>query len=294
MVNPKSLLAELKKLRRTLEADLREQDDVSAARATVHNEWREAFEAKRTSDTFETFFEGAIDQAAVHWILGVVFIRFLEDNGLVDRPLLSGPGERLELAQARQAAYVRLNPLHTDTEYLLHTFAEVARLPGLAGLYDPAHNPLFRLPLSGDGAMALLAFFRARAPDTGALNHDFSDRDWNTRFLGDLYQDLSELARKRYALWQTPEFVERWILDRTLDPAMREFGETQTRMIDPTCGSGHFPAGRLRARPFSLATRGAGHGAGGPGPESTGPPLRALTSTPSPWRSRAFACSSPP
>ena len=114
--------------------------------------------------------------------------------------------------------------MNSDTEYLLDTFAEAARLPGLAGLFDPAHNPLFRLPLSGDGAIALFDFFRAGVPETGALVHDFTDPDWNTRFLGDLYQDLSEEARKRYALLQTPEFVEAWILDRTLDPAMREFG----------------------------------------------------------------------
>ncbi|WP_305016969.1 hypothetical protein [Mycobacterium tuberculosis] len=46
--------------------------------------------------------------------------------------------------------------------------------------------------------------------------YDFTDPDWNTRFLGDLYQDLSEAARKRYALLQTPEFVEEFILDRRL------------------------------------------------------------------------------
>ena len=39
--------------------------------------------------------------------------------------------------------------------YLLDTFAEAARLPGLAGLFDPAHNPLFRLPLSGDASSPL-------------------------------------------------------------------------------------------------------------------------------------------
>ena len=103
-------------------------------------------------------------------------------------------------------------------------FAEAAQLPGLAGLYDPVHNPLFRLPLSGDGAMALIRFFREVLPETGELAHDFTDPDWDTRFLGDLYQDLSEEARKRYALLQTPEFVEAWILDRTLEPAIREFG----------------------------------------------------------------------
>ena len=243
MVDAKQLLADLKRLRRTLEADLREQHQASAQREAAQTEWREALEAKRTADTFETFWTAALDQAAVHWILGVVFLRFLEDNRLLDRPFLSGPGERLELAAERQRAYVRLRPLDTDTDYLLDTFAEAARLPGLAGLYDPAHNPLFRLPLSGDGAIALLEFFRARVPETGALVHDFSDPEWNTRFLGDLYQDLSEDARKRFALLQTPEFVEEWILSRTLDPAMREFGATKVRMIDPTCGSGHFLLG---------------------------------------------------
>ncbi len=108
----------------------------------------------------------------------------------------------------RQRAYVRLRPLDTDTDYMLDTFAEAARLPGLAGLFDPAHNPLFRLPLSGDGAIELLKFFRAPVLDTGALVHDFSDPEWDTRFLGDLYQDLSDDARARFALLQTPEFVE--------------------------------------------------------------------------------------
>ncbi len=52
-----------------------------------------------------------------------------------------------------------------------------------------------------------------------------TDQDWDTRhFLGDLYQDLSEAARKKYALLQTPEFVEEFILDRTLDPADRRTG----------------------------------------------------------------------
>ena len=243
MIDAKRLLTDLKRLHRDLLRDLREQHASSPQRAAAQAEWQQAFDARRTADTFETFWTAAIDQAAVHWILGVVFLRFLEDNRLLDRPFLSGPGERLELAQARQAAYVRQHPMHIDTDYLLDTFAEAARLPGLAGLYDPDHNPLFRLPLSGDGAIALLAFFRARVPETGELVHDFTDADWNTRFLGDLYQDLSEDARKRFALLQTPDFVEEWILDRTLDPAMREFGHAEIRMIDPTCGSGHFLLG---------------------------------------------------
>lgn len=243
MVDAKRLLADLKRLRKQLEDDLRAHHAASASRTALEAEWREASDAGRTRDTFETFWGAALDQAAVHWILGVVFLRFLEDNLLLDRPLLSGPGERLELASLRQQAHFRARPLDSDAEYLLATFAEAALLPGLAGLYDPTHNPLFRLPLSGDGAMALLGFFRQRDTDSGALQHDFTDPAWNTRFLGDLYQDLSDEARKRYALLQTPDFVEQWILDRTLDPALGEFGLAGLRMIDPACGSGHFLLG---------------------------------------------------
>ena len=152
MVDAKKLLTGLKRLRRKLEADLRAQHLASPQRETVHAEYRDAFDAKRTADTFDTFWTAALDQAAVHWILGVVFLRFLEDNRLLDRPMLSGVGERLDMAQARQAEFVRARPMDLDTDYLLDLFAQAARLPGLGGLYDPAHNPLFRLKLSGDGA----------------------------------------------------------------------------------------------------------------------------------------------
>ncbi|HEY9751549.1 MAG TPA: hypothetical protein V6C46_01250 [Coleofasciculaceae cyanobacterium] len=106
-------------------------------------------------------------------------------------------------------------------------------------------NPVFELPnwLSGDAAAQLLQFFQKIDPATGALVHDFTDPTWDTRFLGDLYQDLSAAARKQYALLQTPIFVEEFILDRTLDPSIEEFGLQDFRMIDPACGSGHFLLG---------------------------------------------------
>jgi hypothetical protein len=243
MVNAERLLEDLKRLRKKLEADLRRHHAASAGRTKIEAEWQEARDTRRTADTFETFFDAAVDQAAVHWILALGFLRFLEDNSLLERPLVSGTGERLELAQLRQREHFRMHPTDSDAEYLLAMFEEVAKLPGLGGLYDSAHNPLFRLPVSGDGAKELFDFFRQRGAETGAPVHDFADPDWNTRFLGDLYQDLSEEARKRFALLQTPDFVEDWILSRTLDPAIREFGHDQVRMIDPTCGSGHFLLG---------------------------------------------------
>ncbi|MGH8627807.1 MAG: BREX-2 system adenine-specific DNA-methyltransferase PglX, partial [Gammaproteobacteria bacterium] len=107
---------------------------------------------------------------------------------------------------------------------------------------------------SGDRAMELLAFWQKVNPDTGRLVHDFTDSKRGTRFLGDLYQDLSESARKRYALLQTPIFVEELILDRTLTPTIDEFGYREVRLIDPTCGSGHFLLGTFQ-RLFDVWTR---------------------------------------
>ncbi len=42
---------------------------------------------------------------------------------------------------------------------------------------------------------------------------------------------------------QTPDFVEEFILDDTLDPAIREYGVEEIKIIDPACGSGHFLLG---------------------------------------------------
>ena len=88
----------------------------------------------------------------------------------------------------------------------------------------------------------LLDFWRDRADD-GELVHDLTDASLSTRFLGDLYQDLSEHAKDTYALLQTPVFVEEFILDRTLEPALKERPLEGFRLIDPTCGSGHFLLG---------------------------------------------------
>ena len=68
---------------------------------------------------------------------------------------------------------------------------------------------------------------------------------------------MSEKARKKYALLQTPVFVEEFILDRTLTPALDEFGLEKVRLIDPTCGSGHFLLGGFARlfRPVDASAR---------------------------------------
>ncbi|MEV5048449.1 BREX-2 system adenine-specific DNA-methyltransferase PglX [Streptomyces griseoincarnatus] len=224
-------------------------------------EHEEAFKLGRTNDSWASWLygtpqvSGRVTQVAVAWVLGTVFVRFCEDNRLIPEPYLTGPdAERRDLAEARYRQYVEDDRDPTFRGWLEQAFAELGS--GQAGklLFDKRRNPLYQIPISHDGARALVEFWRERRED-GELVHDFTDplnedgtKGWDTRFLGDLYQDLSEAARKTYALLQTPEFVEEFILDRTMNPVVRELGGRfgELKMIDPTCGSGHFVLGAFR------------------------------------------------
>jgi hypothetical protein len=247
MIDRGKLLSDLQSLLRKLEADLQERSDsreVPDVGQTLRDEYQKAQKANRTAQSYEEWRSDYITQIAAAWVLSCVFARFLEDNRLVDPPRLSGPGERLVRARDEHELYFRAHPTQTDRDYLLHIFDDLRKLPGTKEIFGE-HNAVHELPnwLSGDAAGELLKFFQRIDANTGVLVHDFSDPNWDTRFLGDLYQDLSEAARKKYALLQTPVFVEEFILNRTLDPAIKEFGLEGFRMIDPASGSGHFLLG---------------------------------------------------
>jgi hypothetical protein len=168
----------------------------------------------------------------------------LEGNGLIEVPLLAGAEPaRMKRAQDEHDLFFRQRPTASERDYFEQCFSEVGKLPGMTDFFDRRHNPLWRVGPTADAAKALLEFWRKSDPDTGRIIHDFTDPEWNTRFVGDLYQDLSEAAQKMFALLQTPVFVEEFILDRTLTPAIQTFGYKVVRMIDPTCGSGHFCLG---------------------------------------------------
>ncbi|GAA3377821.1 BREX-2 system adenine-specific DNA-methyltransferase PglX [Streptomyces sannanensis] len=244
----------LKQQVKAVETDLARQVKVVEEVGTrLRGEYDQARKLGRTAATWNSWLDDRVTQVAVAWVLGSVFVRFCEDNRLIPEPYLTGPdGDRRELAEARYDAYVEAEDDPTYRGWLERAFEELGA--GQAGrlLFDRKHNPLYQIPLSHDGARELVEFWRER-DESGALVHDFTDplnedgtEGWDTRFLGDLYQDLSEAARKTYALLQTPEFVEEFILDRTMDPAVREFGYEDLKMIDPTCGSGHFVLGAFR------------------------------------------------
>ncbi|MGW7002050.1 BREX-2 system adenine-specific DNA-methyltransferase PglX [Streptomyces sp. NPDC054933] len=271
-VDQRELLKDLRKQVMALEEDLRERSEaVAEYQAQLESEYAQARDAKRTAATYGAWRDERITQVAVAWVLACVFVRFCEDNRLIADPFLAGRGERLKDAEDRHAEFFRRNPEKNDCDWLIHAFESLAATnSAVAGLFDRAHNPLWQLAPSYEAASALLKFWRRPGPD-GEIVHDFTDKPvvgsdgvveydgLSTRFLGDLYQDLSEHARKTYALLQTPEFVEEFILDLTLEPAVREFGlapetkigwddrtVTGLRTIDPACGSGHFLLGTFK------------------------------------------------
>ncbi|WP_406045523.1 BREX-2 system adenine-specific DNA-methyltransferase PglX [Micromonospora sp. NBC_00898] len=243
MIDRKLLLSDLQKQVKNLEKDLREQaESVEEVRFRLRGEYDHAFKVGRTAATWVAWRDERVTQVAVAWVLGTVFVRFCEDNGLLAEPYLAGPGDRLVLAEEAEAQFFRDRPEETLRGWLEKGFDAIASTQAGKSLFEERHNPLYQIPLSHDAAKELIGFWRRRG-ESGGLVHDFTDPEWDTRFLGDLYQDLSEAARKTYALLQTPEFVEEFILDLTLTPAIEEFGHDVVKMIDPTCGSGHFVLG---------------------------------------------------
>lgn len=254
MINSALLLADLKRELKVLEADLRVRaDDVNSVwGAQLRDEYEQAQKKERTGLAWINWRDGEVAQAGVAWTIATVFIRFCEDNGLlvgaakdsrpVSQPWIAAPGDGLERAVENEAAFYAATPTMTSRDWLQQAFGTLADLPAGGPLVDRAHSAVWNSEISATASDGLLAFFRRTTPE-GSLVHDFSDPDLSTRFLGDLYQDLSDYAKKTYALLQTPVFVEQFILDLTLTPAIKEFGLTGLKVIDPACGSGHFLLG---------------------------------------------------
>ena len=237
-----ALTTDLQRQVLALEDDLRARLTADPVR---EEEWKaehtEARGAERTAAEWLVWRDDRITQAAVAWVLTTVFVRFCEDNGLLSPVWICGPGPRRQEALDAQKAFFRAHPEDTDREWLLDAIGYLGRLPATGSLVEN-HSALHLVAPSGDAAGRLLEFWRRRGED-GTLVHDLADPELSTRFLGDLYQDLSQHAKDTFALLQTPVFVEEFILDRTMEPALAERPLDGFNMIDPACGSGHFLLG---------------------------------------------------
>ncbi|WP_233266761.1 BREX-2 system adenine-specific DNA-methyltransferase PglX [Tomitella fengzijianii] len=249
---PPDLVPALRRQLAELEDDLRarvEGSDVVDAQEGVREAWQAeydaALKAERTADSWQAWRDERVTQAAVAWILLTVFARYCEDNRLVTTVWIAGPdADARQQALDARGAYFRAHPERTDRDWLVEIIEHFARHAATKGLVDE-YSPIHQVAPSGDAARGLLEFWWER-DDQGDPRWQFTGVD--TRFLGDVYQDLSEYAKKKYALLQTPVFVEEFILGQTLTPALKQRADEGTGLegftiIDPTCGSGHFLLG---------------------------------------------------
>jgi len=201
--------------------------------------------AARAPDSVATSIDGVrgeqlrhrIEEAAAAWVIACVFVRVLEERGYIERELA---GEGVE---PRDRVLLAGSSSNTPRDHLLHLLSAIGLHPACDSILGQANRCLWDMPPTEEGAAALLSFFR-RSDNSGRdpYGRDLvSDRLW-----GDLYQGLSEPLRKANALLQTPSFIEAFLLDRTLDPAVAELGVAQVRVIDPACGSGTLLVGAFR------------------------------------------------
>lgn len=110
MINRAQLLNGSQVLLRKLEADLLERSDsfdVPEVGETLRSDYQQAKEAERTAQSYEVWRSDAITQMASAWVLSGVFVRFLEDNQLIDPPVIAGLRERLQRARDEHELYFR-------------------------------------------------------------------------------------------------------------------------------------------------------------------------------------------
>ena len=92
MIDSKKLLSDLQKFVLRLEDDLQARcDEIPSINQPLQAAYEEARRKGRTATTYASWRKEELTQVAVAWVLATVFIRFLEDNDLIETPVLSGP-----------------------------------------------------------------------------------------------------------------------------------------------------------------------------------------------------------
>lgn len=206
-----------------LRAKMRARGLSRAAAVQLHTD-------ERVAEDFEVWTDLLSRRAAVLWVLKSVYVRVLEDRGLL------APG-RIFDPEAQQL-FEKLAPNLGETAFLRWIYRDLAsKRGGVPELFSPQPAEV-ALP-SDDLSRALIEFWRHRDADSGAV-WSFAEERFEGELMGDLYQELDPVVKDRFALCQTPDFVRAFILDRTLTPAIETFGADEVRLLDPACGSGHF------------------------------------------------------
>ncbi|RKH71349.1 BREX-2 system adenine-specific DNA-methyltransferase PglX [Corallococcus interemptor] len=211
------------KIAADLRAKMRATGAARAAAEQLHKD-------ERVAEDFDVWTDLLSRRAAVLWVLKSVYVRVLEDRGLLE------PGRLLD--PEAQQLFEKLAPNLGETAFLRWVYKDLANSRGgVPELFSPQPAEV-ALP-SDELSRSLIGFWRHRDADTGAV-WSFAEERFEGELMGDLYQELDPVVKDRFALCQTPDFVRAFILDRTLTPAIETFGADEVRLLDPACGSGHF------------------------------------------------------
>src|SRR5262245_34853241 len=119
MIDSKQLLAVLQRRVTLLEDDLRARCNAQAEVDVPLKAEYEAARAKgRTGLTYNAWRDEELTQIAVAWILAGVFVRFLEDNELIEVPFLAGGNPaRHQRAQDEHSLFFRQHPTASERDY---------------------------------------------------------------------------------------------------------------------------------------------------------------------------------
>ncbi|MEU3147287.1 hypothetical protein [Streptomyces sp. NPDC006999] len=111
-------------------------------------EYNNAFRARRTSVAASQWISERVTQAAIAWVLGTVFVRFCEENFLLEAPYIAGPTPaRQTYAQERHSQFMAQDAVRTHRDWLVAAFDEIGSSPTGRMLFD-RHNPLRQIPIS--------------------------------------------------------------------------------------------------------------------------------------------------
>src|SRR4051794_5656687 len=92
MIAITALLPALQKLVKKLRADLLARStEVSEVAARLRQLHAARLKEKRSAQSYEAWRDEFLTQVAVAWVLGCVFVRYLEDNRFLGDYLLAGP-----------------------------------------------------------------------------------------------------------------------------------------------------------------------------------------------------------
>ena len=230
MIDRKQLLSDLQALLKTLEADLLERSE-SAEVPDVGRKLREEYD------------RGPGCQSDRSELRGVALRRDHPGGRCLGAELRLRAGSwkttslsrlRRSLAPARGSsgrgtstsctfARTRRSPTATICSRVFDELTKHAATKEVFG----EHNPIRDLPnwLSGDAARDLDRLLPEDRPEHGCARPRLHRPGAGTRGSWAIStRTCPKAARKKYALLQTPVFVEEFILDRTLDPAIEEFG----------------------------------------------------------------------